>query len=69
MSDPVRKEFERWFALRNLHVTGNDLSLEEMQALRGESDDYSKHAYMHGCWIGWQAHAALKTKSLAGAAQ
>ncbi|EXF96284.1 hypothetical protein HK44_020555 [Pseudomonas fluorescens HK44] len=55
MSESVRQRFESWFALQHLRVTGNHLSIEEMQHLRGESDDYSKHAYMHGCWIGFCA--------------
>ncbi|EJM92431.1 hypothetical protein [Pseudomonas sp. GM67] len=68
MSDQVRQSFEQWFALRNLHVTGNDLTLAEMMKLRGPSGDYNKHAYMHGCWIGWQACNAQKSQPLPGAA-
>ncbi|BFT63257.1 hypothetical protein [Pseudomonas moorei] len=67
MSDQVRQGFEHWFALQNLRVTGNDLTLAEMMKLRGPSGDYNKHAYMHGCWIGWQARAAFDIKSLTGA--
>ncbi|PVZ56545.1 hypothetical protein C9422_18655 [Pseudomonas sp. B1(2018)] len=68
MSDQVRQSFEQWFALRNLHVTGNHLTLADMQMLRGPSGDYNKHAYMHGCWIGWQARDALKSQPISGAA-
>ena len=69
MSDlQIRQVFEQWFSQQNLRVTGNDISPADMQKLRGESGDYNKHAYMHGCWIGWQARDALKSQPLAGAA-
>lgn len=69
MSESARNDFEQWFALRNLSVTGNDLSPADMQDLRGESGEYSKYPYMHGCYIGWLACAAHKSKTLTGAAQ
>lgn len=58
-TDQLRAEFEAWYATEFEQSNKKPLEAKEWPRLRGKFGDYRHFGYLHGCWKGWQAHAAL----------
>lgn len=55
MSDKMQEEFEAWYADTASKATGMKMTSADVAEKRCNNGNYGAYAYIHGCWIGWQA--------------